>query len=293
VRTVVIGATGQLGSDIVRTWSDGETVGLSHSAIEVVDRQHVFEVLRSQAPEVVVNCAAFHNVDACEAEPERAFAVNALGAMNVADACRALGAMLVFISTDYVFAGDSGRAYVESDAPGPLNVYGVSKLAGEHLVRSRLERHYIVRTSGLYGTVGASGKGGNFVERMLQLAGRGENVRVVDDQVLSPTFTYDLAEKLYELVATGRFGTYHITNRGSCSWYDFAAKIFELTGTRASLTRTTTEEFGAKARRPPHSVLASSALQEVGVAPLRPWTEALADYLRRKGHLPKGIDHSR
>lgn len=290
MRAVVIGAAGQLGSDIIRTWPDGETVGLSHSAIEVVDRQRVFEVLRSQAPEVVVNCAAFHNVDACEAEPERAFAVNALGAMNVADACQAVGATLVFISTDYVFAGDSGPAYVEPDAPGPLNVYGVSKLAGEHLVRSRLERHYIVRTSGLYGTVGASGKGGNFVERMLQLAGKGENIRVVDDQVLSPTFTYDLAEKLHELVATGRFGIYHITNSGSCSWYDFAAKVFELTGTRASLTRTTTEEFGAKARRPPHSVLASSALREVGLAPLRPWTEALVDYLRRKGHLPAGID---
>jgi dTDP-4-dehydrorhamnose reductase len=126
---------------------------------------------------------------------------------------------------------------------------------------------------------------------MLQLARQGGNIRVVGDQVLSPTFTYDLAEKLHELVATSRFGTYHVTNRGSCSWHDFAAKIFELTGTRASLTRTTTEEFGAKARRPAHSVLASSALQEVGVAPLRPWTEALADYLRRKGHLPTAIDH--
>jgi len=231
-----------------------------------------------------VNCAAFHNVDACETEPERAFAVNALGAMNVADACQALDAVLVFISTDYVFAGDSGRAYTESDPPGPINVYGASKLAGEHLIRSRLERHYIVRTSGLYGTAGSSGKGGNFVERMLQLARAGENISVVGDQILSPTFTHDLAQKLGELVETGRFGTYHVTSSGSCSWHDFAAKIFELTGTRASLAKTTTEQFGAKARRPSHSVLANAALQKVGVEPLRPWPEALAGYLRMKGH---------
>jgi dTDP-4-dehydrorhamnose reductase len=286
VRTAVIGATGQLGTDIIRTWPDGETVGLAHSSIEVTNREQVLEVLRSHAPELVVNCAAFHNVDACETEPERAFAVNALGTMNVADACQALGAALVFISTDYVFAGDLGRPYAEWEPPRPINVYGVSKLAGEQLIRSRLERHYIVRTSGLYGTAGSSGKGGNFVERMLQLARAGENIRVVEDQVLSPTLTYDLAQKLRELVETGHFGTYHVTNSGSCSWHDFAAKAFELTGTQASLARTTTKEFAAKAGRPSYSVLANAALQEVGLEPLRPWTEALADYLHMKGHLP-------
>lgn len=284
MRTAVIGATGQLGSDIIRTWPHGETVGLTHSDIEVTDRERVFEVLRVQAPQLVVNCAAFHNVDVCETEPERAFAVNALGAMNVADTCQALGAALLFISTDYVFAGDAGRAYTELDPPSPINVYGTSKLAGEHLIRARLERHYIVRTSGLYGTAGSSGKGGNFVERMLQLARAGEDIRVVVDQVLSPTFTYDLAQKLLELVGTDRFGTYHVTSGGSCSWHDFAAKIFELTGTRASLAETTTRQFGARARRPSYSVLANAALQELGLEPLRPWPKALADYLRMKGH---------
>ena len=269
----------------MRVWPADETTGLTHADLDVTDRERVFDVLARHSPELVVNTAAFHNVDACETEPERAFQVNAIGAMNIADACNQLGAALMFISTDYVFAGDLGRPYTEADHPAPIIVYGVSKTAGEQLIRARLDQHYIVRTSGLYGEAGSGGKGGNFVQRMLELGRSGKELRVVDDQVLSPTFTADLAQKLLELAQTGRYGTYHVTNSGECSWYQFTARIFSMTGIDASLSPTTTAEFGAKARRPAYSVLRNAALSEAHLALLREWPEALADYLYRKGEL--------
>jgi dTDP-4-dehydrorhamnose reductase len=284
-RTVLIGAGGQLGSDIVRTWPADSLVPLAHAAIDVTNREQVRSVIAEQRPELVINTAAFHNVDVCEDEPEKAFAVNAIGAMNVADACHEAGAALMHISTDYVFSGITGRAYSEDDAPDAINVYGVSKAAGEQLVRSRLPAHYIIRTSGLYGVAGASGKGGNFVERMLQLAGEeGRQLRVVDDQTLSPTFTADLAEKLADVAASRQYGTLHVTSSDSCSWYEFARTIFERAGVQADLSPTTTAAFGAKAPRPAYSVLANGALPRIGLSLMRPWQDALQDYLRRKGH---------
>ena len=175
--------------------------------------------------------------------------------------------------------------YTERDLPDAINVYGNAKAAGEQLIRTRHARHYIVRTSGLYGVAGSSGKGGNFVERMLQLARDGQDIRVVADQRLSPTFTADLASKLLELATTERYGTYHITNSNWTSWYDFARAIFSFAGIEAKLSPTTTASFGAKAVRPEFSVLANEALAATGVTPLRPWREALYDYLGRKHHL--------
>jgi dTDP-4-dehydrorhamnose reductase len=285
VKTVVIGATGQLGSDIMRCWPRGSTIGLAHDVVEITDREGLLATLSAERPDLVLSTAAFHNVDLCESEPARAFEVNAIGAMNLADACAEIGAALMFISTDYVYAGDLGRAYTETDAVSPVNVYGVSKAAGEQLVRARLQQHYIVRTSGLYGEAGSSGKGGNFVQRMLELGRSGKDLRVVDDQVLSPTFTFDLAQQLLEVAETRRYGTYHVTSGGGCSWYEFTKKIFSLTGTDASLSPTTTAEFGAKARRPLYSVLENAALREAGIPLLRDWQEALADYLHRKDEL--------
>jgi dTDP-4-dehydrorhamnose reductase len=283
--TVLIGANGQLGSDIVRAWPAGRLIALTRAELNVTDRAQVFDALGAHRPDLVINTTAFHNVDLCESEPDRAFAVNASGAMNVADACSSVGAELMFISTDYVYSGTADRAYTEADQPSPVNVYGVSKAAGEQLVRTRLARHYIVRTSGLYGVAGASGKGGNFVERMLQLAAEGRELRVVHDQVLSPTYTDDLAQKLLEIAQAGRYGTYHVTNSEACSWYEFAHAIFELAEVEAKLSPTTTAEFGAKAHRPAYSVLANTALPRVGLSLLRPWRQALADYLSVKGHI--------
>lgn len=284
MRTLLLGSNGQLGSDLRRIWTD-ELIALPHQELDVCDRDRVHAIIRREAPQLIINTAAYHRVDECESNGARAFEVNALGAKNVADAAREVGAAVMFISTDYVFDGEKGAPYVEEDLPRPLSVYGVSKLAGEHLVRQSNPRHFIVRASSLFGVAGASGKGGNFVETMIRKAREGEALRVVDDQVSSPTFTWDLALKLQELASTQRLGLYHVTNTGHTSWHGFAAKIFELTGLRPSLTAITSQELGAAARRPRFSVLEHRALRAAGLVPLRSWEEALVAYLSEKGYL--------
>ena len=285
MKVLLIGAKGQLGSDIVAAWAGCDLIPLTHDDIEVTDRESVRAAIESRSPDLVVNTSAFHNVDLCESESERAFATNASGALHLSDVCKATGAALMHVSTDYVFSGNAGRAYTEADAPDAINVYGVSKAAGEQLIRSRLERHYIVRTSGLYGVAGSSGKGGNFVERMLELWRAGQDLKVVDDQATSPTFTADLASKMLRVAQSGRHGTYHVTNSGPASWYEFARAIFDEVGADVRLAPTTTAAFASKAVRPAYSVLANDALAAAGIAPMRPWREALRDYLGRKGHL--------
>lgn len=287
MRVAVIGATGQLGSDIVRVFRDAgdEVFALGHGDIECTDPASVQAVLTSIRPDVVINCAAFVRVDDCEDQPEEAFRVNAVGALHVARAADRMRAVCVYISTDYVFDGKQGAPYTEDDIPRPVNVYGVSKLAGEHFVRATCPRHLVVRTSGLYGAAGSSGKGGNFVESMIRLAREGRPIRVVHDQVLSPTYARDLAEKVAALLATEAYGTYHITNSGACSWYEFAAGIFDALGMRPDLAPTTSKAYGAKARRPAYSVLGRGRLAALGLDDLRPWPEALRAYLRERGHL--------
>jgi dTDP-4-dehydrorhamnose reductase len=189
--------------------------------------------------------------------------------------------ILVFLSTDYVFGKDASRTkpYTEHDAPGPLNVYGASKVAGEYLVQTHWEKHFIVRTSGLYGLRGASGKGGNFIELMLRLAREGKDIKVVNDQRLTPTYTIDLATALINLVETGRFGLYHITSEDDCTWYEFAGKIFELSQLNPSFAPTTSSEFKTTVVRPGYSVLAKDGIYSAGLPAMRPWQEALAAYL--------------
>ena len=287
MKVVIIGANGQLGSDLVEVLASEEVIPLTHDDIEVADLASGQAVLTAHRPQVVINTAAFHNVGACEEAPERAFAVNATGAWNVARACVPLGASLVHISTDYVFDGQKGSPYVEDDLPRPLNIYGVSKLAGEHLIRYTLQQHFIIRTSGLYGTHPCRAKGGdNFVGLMLRLAQERDEVRVVDDEVLTPTYTLDLAHQIALLIHTdglgpksAHYGLYHATSGGQCSWYEFARAIFELTGTTVNLQPTTAEEFPRPVKRPAYSVLENKALQGLGLDRMRPWQEALAAYL--------------
>ncbi|MEX0786699.1 MAG: dTDP-4-dehydrorhamnose reductase [Dehalococcoidia bacterium] len=284
MRALLIGSQGQLGSDLRRIWN-GDLIAFSHDDLDVCDREQTLAVVARERPELVINTAAYHRVDDCETNGARAFEVNALGAKNAADAAREAGAAVMFISTDYVFDGEKGSPYVESDLPRPLSVYGASKVAGEHLVRQSNAQHYVVRSSSLFGVAGASGKGGNFVDTMINKAKAGDPLRVVNDQVSSPTQTRDLAEKLQELAASGRFGLYHVTNSGQTSWHDFAAKIFELCGLEPSLTAISSEELAAPARRPAFSVMENRALREAGLAPLRAWQDALEAYLAEKGHL--------
>lgn len=278
-RILVIGANGQLGTDLMRVLADQEVVGLTHSQIEITQPQSVREALGHHRPQLVINTAAYNQVDDCELYPQEALLVNAVGAFHLAAACREQGATLVHFSTDYVFDGAQAEPYTEEDHPNPINAYGVSKLAGEYFVRYLLERHFIIRTSGLYGKAGSRSKGGNFVEMMLKLGREGRPIKVVDDQTLSPTYTLDLAQKVKELISRDDFGLYQITSQGFCTWYHFARRVFQLSGVAADLSPATTQEYGSPARRPRNSVLRNRRLERVGLGSLRPWQEALKAYL--------------
>ncbi len=281
MRVAVIGATGQLGRDCCEALArhGQEVIALGHEAIEVRRLESVAAALHRAAPDWVLLTAALHDVPACERRPLDAFAVNALGAKHVAQVSAELGASVLYVSTDYVFDGRKGRPYEETDAPGPLNVYGLTKLCGEHLVRQANPRHAIVRTSGLYGRYPCRGKGANFVERMLQLARERGCVQVVDDELLSPTYTADLAEQIAVLCERGAFGVFHATAQGACSWYDFAEEIFARTGVPVQLERARPGQFAGEVRRPKYSVLDNVALRRLGLDRMRPWREALHDYL--------------
>jgi dTDP-4-dehydrorhamnose reductase len=284
MRVLIIGSTGQLAQDLLKVFG-ADAVGLTHQELEVIDEANVARVLQSVKPEWVLNTAAFLRVDDCESNPGLAFAVNAVGALNVARAALAVGAGVVYFSTDYVFGGNERqplRPYSESDRPQPLNVYGASKLAGEHLVMQSNPRHLVLRSTGLYGT-STSRKGWTFPELMLK-KGREEGVvRVVDDQVLTPTYTADLANKVKELLDREATGLFHLTNSGACSWFDFTREVFRQAALDAQVLPISTAQSQRRARRPGYSVLTSSRLGEAGLETLRPWEQALHDYLRVKG----------
>ena len=288
MRYVILGAAGQLGRDLGPRLS-GEVIPLTRELADLTFPQTLRTALSELRPGIVVNCAAYNFVDRAENEPEAAFAVNAWGVRNLALVCRDLDITLVHFSTDYVFGLDSTRAkpYSEQDLPGPLSVYGLSKLAGEYLVRALVPRHFVIRTCGLYGAWGSGGKGGNFVETMLRLAGQGKPLRIVADQVCTPSYTIDIATATAGLIDTRVFGLYHLTSAGSCSWYEFARTIFEQTGVKANLSPTTSREYGSPARRPGYSVLSNASVARLGITPPRPWQEALAAYLeeRQQRHL--------
>jgi dTDP-4-dehydrorhamnose reductase len=277
--TVLIGAAGQLGRELRCAFADHELVPLTRAELDVTDRPRVEEMLRAHRPRLILNTAAYHRVDECEDVPERAFAVNAVAVRDLARAARDVGATLVHFSTDYVFDGRQRRPYTEADPPGPLNAYATSKLAGEYFVRAILDRYFLVRTCGLYGLGGSREKDGNFVEAMLRLAREGREIRVVGDQVLTPTSAADVAATVRRLVETGRHGLYHVTNSGECSWFEFAAAIFELAGLRPRLSETTSAAYGARAVRPAYSVLEHANLRALGLDDLRHWRDALEEYL--------------
>ena len=284
-RVVVIGSKGQLGSDLVRELGDPDRVlPLSHRDLEICDHVRAREVLTRLRPDAVINTAAYHRVDDCEDHESKAFETNADAVLNLGRICNDLDAVLVHVSTDYVFGGDGVRTspYTENDPPSPVNVYGASKLAGENLLREECRRHLIVRTSGLYGLAGDR----NFVAIMLGLAARGRPIRVVNDQRLGPTFTAHLARKMVQLLASKARGTVHVTNQGECTWHEFARRLFDLAGLTVDLTPITSREFGAKAIRPAYSVLANEALTRAGLDPMPHWSQGLADYLAGKRSRP-------
>lgn len=279
---VVLGANGQLGSDCVEAFAGDRVVGLTHDDVELGDEASVRAALEPLAPRVVVNTAAFHNVPACETDPERAYRLNAVAPHRLARLCTALGARLVHLSTDYVFDGRKAAPYVESDLPAPLNVYASSKLAGEYEVLSAAGSHQVVRSSGLYGVRPCRAKGGNFIDTILARAARDPVVRVVDDEILTPTWTGSLAAQLRVLARDGVPGLYHATDHGACSWFEFTRELFALAGVRTPLEPTSVRSFGSPVRRPSYSVLDNAALAAAGLDRMRPWRESLAECVRRR-----------
>ena len=280
MRTVLIGARGQLGTEL-RALLPPDTLALDLPEFDVQREAEVRAALQAHGAELVINCAAQTNVDLCENEPEAAFAINALGARTVARCAAELGAAVIYISTDYVFGADTERsaAYAEHDVPGPINVYGASKWAGEALTLACNRQALVVRTCGLYGRAGARGKGGNFVETMLRLAGAGQPVRVVNDQRVSPTAAAELAVRLCALVAKRVDGVYHVAAPDSCTWFEFAQAIFAHEKVDADLRPVNSAEYPVRARRPAFSALCTLRLERAGVPPCRPWREMLDEYL--------------
>lgn len=280
MRVAIVGANGQLGTELVNQFSQHDIIPWTRRDFDVRDHRGVEDAVLSARPDVLINTAAFHKTDACEDDPALAFSINALAVRNLARASAACNAAFVHMSTDYVFDGAQRSPYVEEDRPNPINVYGTSKLAGEHFAAAACRRSYVVRIASLFGTAGSSGKGGNTVEVVLARAGRGEILTFVDDVVMSPTYAVDAARAIRLLVeAAAPSGTYHVTNAGTCSWYAFAGEILRLAGVRADLRATTLAELAPKARRPHYSALTSQRLPALGLKPLRPWQEALAAYL--------------
>src|SRR5579885_717071 len=279
MKVLLIGHRGQLGADLRNAFA-GEDLYLStQEEMRVQDAAQVEAAVGSIRPDVILNCAAFHRVDECEDRPEAAFEVNVFGVRNLALAAQAANAVLVHFSTDYVFDGPRREPYAETDLPCPRCIYGVSKLSGEFLLQALWPRHFICRVSGLYGYTGSREKGTNFVELMISLARQGKPIRVVNDQVLTPTSTMDVAAAVRRLVDTGGYGLYHLTNAGACSWYEFAAAVFEFSGLHPDLTPVTSEAFPARARRPAYSVLDNRRLRETGFEDLPHWRDALRRYI--------------
>jgi dTDP-4-dehydrorhamnose reductase len=283
LKVFLIGVDGQLGTDIEQVFlSKGiEVHGLiGLKEIDICDYDDSFEKIASSRPDMVINTAAFHNVDLCEDELEMAFKVNVGGIKNIAGICRKMDIPLIHFSTDYVFDGSKSSPYLEDDCPRPLSIYAISKHGGERVVQYMLDKYYLVRLSGLYGHAGCTGKGNmNFIETMLKLAESKKEIRVVNDQVLTPTSTIDVAEKLSELIMTGKYGLYHMTNTGSCSWFEFANEIFRSMDKNIGLVPVSSEEFDARAIRPKYSVLNNANLKDIGISDLRHWKIALKNYL--------------
>jgi dTDP-4-dehydrorhamnose reductase len=279
MRVVLFGATGQLGSDIVRLWNDPdvELVGLTRLDADVLDAEAVSALVRVHSPDVVINTTAFHNLPLCETDPETCFRVNMLGGRNVAVAAAEARAAVVQLSTDYVFDGEKGSPYFEDDARRAVNVYGSAKIATEDIVRQANPECLIVRASGLYGLAGSASKSGNFVETMLRLSRDGNPIRVVADQTTSPTNTAEVAEALLPLIKEGTRGVVHLAAAEGCNWHEFATAIFEERGLSVRPEAVTSAEFGGTVKRPAYSVLGTTRAPA-----MRHWRDGLRRYLAEK-----------
>jgi dTDP-4-dehydrorhamnose reductase len=280
MRVLIIGANGMLGKDLVQVFSDSsiDFIGLGKADLDITDPEATESKILKTNPSVVVLSAAYTLVDNCEDQKELANSINGNGTKNVALACKKFGARLLYVSTDYVFDGSKDSSYIEEDPTNPINVYGQSKLLGEKYIQEILNDYLIIRTSWLFGLGGK-----NFVESILNRGRKGENLKVVNDQFGSPTYTGDLAAAILKLVQNGVKGIINISNSGECSWQEFAAAIYSGVGLDESkVAPISTAEFGAKAPRPKNSRLSSERFEKVAGYRLRDWKEALKNYLEQR-----------
>ena len=277
MKIIVTGATGQLGYDVCKVLDARgiENIGLGSKDCDITNRDSVFALFEKEQPTAVIHCAAYTKVDLAEDEPERCWAVNVDGTRYLAEACKAYHAKMLYISTDYVFPGEGEDFYTPDATVGPKGNYGRTKLAGELAVQAMLKEYFIVRISWVFGI-----NGSNFVKTMLKLSETRDTLTVVADQIGSPTYTYDLAPLLCDMIVSDKYGVYHATNEGECSWADFSRAIFAAAGKQMTVKNVTTEEYGAKAPRPANSRMSKDKLVENGFKRLPTWQDALERYLK-------------
>ena len=282
MKILLIGATGQLGGDIVRNNQGHDILAPDRATLDISKPEQMGEVIRAHRPGMVINCAAFHNVPQCEDHPEQAFRINCVAVRDLAGVCRDIGAWLVTFSTDYVFGGEKRAPYLEDDRPAPLQVYGITRLAGEHAALAMApDRAVVIRTCGLFGRSGAKSKGGNFVDNRVKDARAGALIEMSSEQTISPTSTHDLSRAVLALIAHPQFrpGIYHLANEGACTWYELTCAIIETLGLKTEVRPVDRGGRTGNMRRPLYSALANTRARALGIT-LRPWREALADHVR-------------
>lgn len=277
MKILITGANGLLGHELSSLLKDHTLILLSHSQLDISDSESVNKQIDSSSPDIIINSVAYTQVDACETNYDLAFQSNAIGPKNLAIKCKQLGIPLIHISTDYVFEGNEKKnsPLVENDKLGPKTVYGKTKLEGEKMVQENCEKYFILRTAWLYG------EGKNFVKTMLSLSKKNKELKVVNDQIGSPTYAKDLAKAIKEIIEkkSDKYGIYHVTNKGEVSWYEFAKKIFEIKNIEIKVNPCTSEEFPRPAPRPHYSVLSNQKWIDAGFTPMRDYEEALNEYL--------------
>ncbi len=284
MKILLIGATGQLGGDLLRNNPGHEIVAPARDALDLARPAQAAAMVSRLRPEIVINCAAFHHVPRCEEDPAQAFLINCAAVRDLATACANAGAWLVNFSTDYVFGGERRTPWREDDLPAPVQIYGITRLAGEHAALAAAPgRSVVIRTCGLYGLAGARSKGGNFVDARVADARAGRRIEMACEQIVTPTSTDDLSRAVFALISHPGLsaGVYHLVNEGACSWYEFTCEIVRRVGSRAEVVPVDRGGRTGGMRRPMYSVLANTRARALGVT-LRPWQDALADYLRFK-----------
>lgn len=284
MKILLIGATGQLGGDILRNNPGHEIAAPGRDVVDLARPAEAADAIARMRPDAVINCAAFHNVPRCEEDPAQAFLINCAAVRDLARACEKAGAWLVTFSSDYAFGGARSTPWNEDDLPAPVQIYGITRVAGEHAARAALpERSMVIRTCGLYGRAGARSKGGNFVDGRVADALAGRRIEMACEQIVAPTATDDLSRAVFALIEERRRapGIYHLVNEGACSWYEFTCEIVRLVGGRNEVVPVDRGGRSGEMRRPLYSVLANTRARALGIT-LRPWQAALADYLRGK-----------